>query len=71
MHTSTNPPPLRLSLPRVCEILDLSREGLRKLQRRDPSFPRPIKSGTTRQASVYFDYAELIAWHENQKGASA
>lgn len=71
MQTLTNPPPLRLSLPRVCEILDLSREGLRKLQRRDPSFPRPIKSGTTRQASVYFDYAELIAWHENQKGASA
>ena len=71
MHTSNNPPPLRLSLPRVCDLLDLSREGLRKLQRRDPSFPRPIKQGTTRQASVYFDYAELIAWHESQKGASA
>ena len=64
------PPPLRLSLPRVCEVLDLSREGLRKLQRRDPSFPRPIKQGTTRQAAVYFDYAELIAWHESQKGGS-
>lgn len=70
MQTLTNPPPLRLSLPRVCEVLDLSREGLRKLQRRDPSFPRPIKQGTTRQASVYFDYAELIAWHESQKGGS-
>jgi len=71
MHTLTNPPPLRLSLPRVCDLLDLSREGLRKLQKRDPSFPRPIKQGTTRQAAVYFDYAELMEWHQSQKGACA
>ena len=59
--------PLRLSMNKVCGMLDVTREGLRKLMLNDPDFPRALKSGSSRQAAVYFDYQDLIKWHENQK----
>ena len=37
--------PLRLSMNKVCELLDITREGLRKLQMNDPTFPKPLKAG--------------------------
>lgn len=59
--------PLRIQFKTVCELLDISRESLRHIVRTDASFPKPIKMGTTKQAPVYFDYADLMAWHESQK----
>ncbi|RSS06606.1 transcriptional regulator, partial [Acinetobacter baumannii] len=32
---------------------------------------KAIKIGTTKQAPVYFDYAELVEWHNNQKQSLA
>ncbi|MDV7651889.1 transcriptional regulator [Acinetobacter baumannii] len=61
---------LRLSQKTTCQVLDLTAEGLRKLIAKDPTFPKPYKAGQTRQAPVYFDYAELVQWHNNQKQAN-
>lgn len=59
--------PIRVQFKTACELLDISRESLRHIVRTDNSFPRPIKTGDTKQAPVYFDYAELVQWHNNQK----
>lgn len=58
--------PIRVQFKTACELLDISRESLRQLVRTDESFPRPIKTGYSKQAPVYFDYAQLIEWHNNQ-----
>lgn len=62
--------PLRLSMNKVCVMLDVTREGLRKLAANDPEFPKPLKNGSSRQAHVYFDYASLVEWHEKRKLAA-
>ena len=59
--------PIRVQFKTACELLDVSRESLRHIVRTDASFPRSIKTGESKQASVYFDYAELVAWHNGQK----
>lgn len=59
--------PLRLQFKKTCELFDISREKLRHLQRTDETFPKAIKMGESKQSAVYFDYAELMAWHESQK----
>lgn len=59
--------PLRVSQKTACQMLDLTAEGLRKLIAKDPTFPKSYKAGKARQAPVYFDYAELVQWHNNQK----
>ena len=51
----------------VALALDLSREGLRKLAKRDPTFPAPIKLGESRQAAVFFNVKEVEQWVENKK----
>ena len=43
-----------------------SRSGLEKLREIDPSFPRPIKFGLSKQAGVYFVVAEVEAWLERK-----
>lgn len=58
---------LLIRLNNVCRMLDLSRNGLKLLQQKDPAFPKPIKFGSTRQAVVYFDAAEIRAWIEKRK----
>lgn len=63
----TQATPLRVSQKTTCHMLDLTAEGLRKLILKDPTFPKPYKAGQTRQSPVYFDYAELVQWHNNQK----
>ncbi|CAM4357107.1 transcriptional regulator [Acinetobacter pragensis] len=67
LNLSNQVTPLRLSQKTTCQVLDLTAEGLRKLIAKDPTFPKPYKAGQTRQAPVYFDYAELVQWHNNQK----
>ncbi len=59
--------PIRVQFKTACQILDVSRESLRHLVRTDKTFPRPIKTGEAKQSAVYFDYAELVEWHNNQK----
>lgn len=59
--------PIRLTYNDTCKTLGITREGLRKLIAKDPEFPKPMKLGTNRQSPVYFDYAELVQWHNNQK----
>jgi predicted DNA-binding transcriptional regulator AlpA len=59
--------PIRIQFKKTCELLDISRESLRHIVRTDKTFPRPIKTGESKQAPVYFDYAELVEWHNKQK----
>jgi hypothetical protein len=63
--------PIRVQFKTACDLLDISREALRHKVRTDASFPRPIKEGDTKQAPVYFDYAELVDWHNSQKHSVA
>ena len=51
----------------AAKVLDLSKSGLEKLVAGDPSFPRPIKMGETRQAAVFFDEGEIHAWIDTKK----
>ena len=59
--------PIRVQPKTVCELLDISREALRYKVRTDATFPKPIKEGTSKQSPVFFDYADLVEWHNNQK----
>lgn len=59
--------PIRVTKTQACKLLAISAEAIRQLVIKDPTFPRPYKVGTKRQSAVYFDYAELVAWHEAQK----
>lgn len=59
--------PLQISYNKVCEMLDISRDTLRVLMRRDPDFPPAIKLGNTRQSPVFFSHSDLIEWHNKRK----
>lgn len=59
--------PIRVSQKTACQMLDLTPEGLRKLIIQDPTFPKKYKTGQSRQSAVWFDYAELVQWHNIQK----
>lgn len=58
--------PLRIKKKIVCQLLDISVNQLRKISLADESFPKPLKSGPTRQAGVYYDYQEIVEWHQKQ-----
>ena len=60
---------MRLTITEVCHLLSVQRDKLNKLVKDDPSFPRPIKEGLTRQSAVYFDQSELREWWEVKKQA--
>ena len=62
--------PIRIQFSTACQLLDVTRESLRHIIRKDPTFPRPMKMGTSKQSPVFFDYQELVDWH-NSKKASA
>lgn len=48
--------------PEVWRAIGQTRSGLDKLRKKDPTFPRPVKFGDTRQAACYYVIAELNAW---------
>ena len=48
--------------PALCAWIDLSRSGLDKLKKKDPTFPKPIKDGDSRQACAYYVVGEVEAW---------
>ncbi len=60
---------IRIRFITACKWLDISRESLRHIMKTDASFPRPIKTGSTKQAPVYFDYNELVQWHKAKLAA--
>lgn len=55
----------------TCTRLSLTADGLRKLQLKDPTFPKPIKLGSSKQAPVFFDIKELEQWLELKKAERA
>uniref|UniRef100_UPI003FCDBCD1 helix-turn-helix transcriptional regulator n=1 Tax=Acinetobacter sp. TaxID=472 RepID=UPI003FCDBCD1 len=60
---------IRLTVSETCHILSVQRDKLNKMVKDDPSFPRPIKDGASRQAAVYFDRVEIKGWWEDKKQA--
>jgi prophage regulatory protein len=62
MHPSNTPNKALIRQPKLCEWLDLTRSGLDKLRKKDPTFPKPIKDGESRQAAAYYVVAEVDAW---------
>lgn len=61
--TSSKPPNKALIRQTALrEWLDLSRSGLDKLRKKDPSFPRPIKDGSSRQAAAFYVVEEVETW---------
>ncbi|WP_257227571.1 hypothetical protein [Acinetobacter sp. YH16032] len=59
--------PLRLKYNQVCELLNVTRDCLRKIIENDVTFPRFMKDGTSRQSAVYFDTEEIEEWYRNYK----
>ncbi|MQW92226.1 transcriptional regulator [Acinetobacter wanghuae] len=62
--------PIRIQFKTTCELLDISRETLRHIVRTDKTFPKAMKQGKAKQSPVYFDYVELMQWHESQKSSA-
>lgn len=62
MHTDEFPKKALIRQPALCSLLDLSRSGLDKLRKKDPTFPKPIKDGASRQAAAYYVVIEVEAW---------
>jgi prophage regulatory protein len=46
----------------VCRILKISRNTLYQLQKKDSSFPRPIKFGDKKQARIFYRADEVRTW---------
>jgi predicted DNA-binding transcriptional regulator AlpA len=51
----------------LCVLLGTTRNGVRNIAARDPSFPKPLKFGTSKQAPVFYDAAEIADWLELKK----
>lgn len=62
MHLDNLPTKVLIRQLALCDWLDLSRSGLDKLRKKDPTFPKPIKDGPSRQAATYYVVAEVEAW---------
>lgn len=63
--------PIRIQFSTACRLLDVTRPSLLHTISKDPTFPRPLKMGTSKQSPVYFDYQELVDWHNSKKQAAA
>lgn len=61
---------LRISFNETCEVLSISRDGLYKLMKKNNEFPQPIKDGLSKQSPVFFDYKDLVDWHNSRKEIS-
>ncbi|MDN5511450.1 MULTISPECIES: transcriptional regulator [unclassified Acinetobacter] len=62
--------PIRIQFSTACRLLDVTRPSLLHTISKDPTFPRPLKMGTSKQAPVFFDYQELVEWHNRKKEAA-
>ncbi|ANF84153.1 transcriptional regulator [Pseudomonas antarctica] len=63
---TTAPNKALIRQPALCAWLDLSRSGLDKLRKKDPSFPKPIKDGESRQAAAFYVVAEVDSWLQSK-----
>ncbi|MBN3968231.1 transcriptional regulator [Pseudomonas gregormendelii] len=61
MHKET-PSKALIRQTALCDWLDLSRSGLDKLRKKDPTFPRPLKDSDTRQAAAFYVVSEIQSW---------
>ncbi len=62
MHLDSTPSKALIRQSALCEWLDLSRSGLDKLRKKDPTFPKPLKDGDSRQAAAYYVVSEVESW---------
>lgn len=62
--------PIRVTKKQACDLLAIGREKLRILTETDPTFPKPYKTGESRQSAVFFDYQALLDWHQSQLQAT-
>jgi len=62
MHLDAAPSKALIRQPALCDWLDLSRSGLDKLRKKDPTFPKPLKDGDSRQAAAFYVVAEVEGW---------
>jgi prophage regulatory protein len=46
----------------LMEMLDLSSSEFYGLKKRDPTFPEPIKDGSSQQAPAFYVYDEVRCW---------
>lgn len=53
-----------ITKPNLCRAMDMTRSGIDKLLKNDPSFPRPLKFSDSQQATCYFPVGEVNAWLE-------
>lgn len=53
-----------LAFSEVCTLLRKSRSGVYKLMAADPSFPCPVKDGTSRSSRAFFVANEIAAWQQ-------
>lgn len=67
MHSKAPATPTLISQPNLCILLDKSRSGLAKLRAKDPSFPKPIKDGKSKQAACYYLMSEVESWITSRK----
>lgn len=51
----------------LAKMLGMSVDAMRKLQKNDSTFAKPIKFGTTRQAPVFYMTTEVEAWILSKK----
>lgn len=42
--------------------LGMTRSGLDKLRKKDPTFPKPLKDGDARQTATFYVVAEVEEW---------
>jgi prophage regulatory protein len=66
MHAATTPNKVMIRQTALCDWLDLSRSGLDKLRKKDPTFPRPLKGGDTRQAAAFYVVSEIQSWLQSK-----
>jgi len=52
-----------------CRLIARTPNGLARLIATDPSAPKPIKFGNSKQASVYFDAQEVELYINSKKAA--
>ena len=48
--------------PSLCQALGMTRSGLDKLLKKDPTFPKPLKFSDSKQAACYFPANEVNDW---------
>ncbi len=46
----------------VCTLLSVTRNTVHVYGKRFPDFPKPVKTGETRQSAVFYVKSEVQAW---------